>query len=111
MVNHLQDLNATLEDQLAQSNIRLFGTSSQVLTVDPQDNEEDDSSDHVEGLSSEDNDDFEDDVDDPENGEEEEDITPDRRNTDRSIHRQITRSLLLRCTKERIDIEYAEKID
>ena len=47
-------VSATLEDQTAQSNIRLFSTSSQVLTDDPQDNEEDDSSDDDEGHCSED---------------------------------------------------------
>ena len=41
MVMDLQDVSATLEDQVAQSNIRLFGTSSQVFTADPQNNEED----------------------------------------------------------------------
>ena len=41
MVMDLQDLSATLEDQVAQSNTRRFGTSSQVLTADDsQDNEE-----------------------------------------------------------------------
>ena len=35
---------------------RLFGVSSQVLTVDPQDNEEDVSSDDEEGFISEDSD-------------------------------------------------------
>ena len=47
-------ISATLEDQAAQSNIRLFCTSSQVLTIDSQDNEEDDSSDDDEDHSSED---------------------------------------------------------
>ena len=38
----LQDKSAALEYQVAQSNIRLFGTSSKVFTAgDPQDNEED----------------------------------------------------------------------
>ena len=42
MVMNLQDKSATLEYQVAQSNIRLFGTSSQVFTADdPQDDEED----------------------------------------------------------------------
>ena len=36
----LQDVSATIEDQMAQSNSRLFGTSSQVPTADPKDNEE-----------------------------------------------------------------------
>ena len=62
---------------MAQSNIRLFGTSSQVLTINPQDNEEDDSSDD-EGLIYKDNNDPEYDTRGAEN-EEEEDITPDGR--------------------------------
>ena len=105
MVMDLQDVSATLEDQVAQSNIRLFGTSSQVLTVGPQDNEEDDSSDDDEDLSSEDNSDSEDDA---EDGEDDEEITPDGRNTGRSNHRTITRSLPSTSTKECKDIEYAE---
>ncbi len=35
MVMDLQDVDATLEDQVAQSQIRLFGSSSKALTVDP----------------------------------------------------------------------------
>ena len=62
---------------MAQSNIRLFGTSLQVLTINPQDNEEDDSSDD-EGLSFKDNNDSEYDTCGAES-EEEEDITPDGR--------------------------------
>ena len=104
MVMDLQDVSATLEDQVAQSNIRLFGTSSQVLTVDPQDDEggsSDENNDDEEGLSSKDNSDSED-------GEENEDITLDGRNTGRSNHRTITRNLPSTSTKERMDIEYAE---
>ena len=81
---------------MAQSNIRLFGTSLQVLTINPQDNEEDDSSDD-EGLSVKDNNDSEYDTCGAEN-EEEEDITPDGR----------IPSLLSTTTKECIDIEYAQ---
>ncbi|KAF8802091.1 GTP binding protein [Phlegmacium glaucopus] len=114
MVMDLQDVSATLEDQVAQSNIRLFGTSSKVLTVDPtQDDDEgfsDDDSDHEDVLSSEDNSDSgeDDDDDDNESGEEVEDVTPAGRNTGRSNHRTITRSLPSTSMKERIDIEYAE---
>ena len=106
MVMDLQDVNATLEDQVAQSNIRLLGTSSQVLAVNTQDNEEDDSSDDGEGLSSEDDNDSDDE--DDEDGEEEDNIIPDGRNTGRSNHRTITRSIPSTSTKERIDIDYAE---
>ena len=105
MVTDFQDLSATFEDQLAQSNV--FCTSSQVLTLDSQDNEEEYASDDEEGLRSEDND-REDDADDSENGEVEEDITPDGRNTGRSNHRPITQSLRSTSAKERIDIKYVE---
>ena len=110
MVMDLQDVSATLEDQVAQSNIRLFGTSSQVLTVGQQDDEEDDSSDDDEDLGPEDNSDSEVDADSSEDGEgeEEEDVTPDGRNSGRSSHRTIARSLPSTSTKERKDIEYAE---
>ena len=109
MVMDLQDVNTTLEDQVAQSNIRLFGTSSQVLTVDPQEDESSsDENNDEEGLSSEDNDDSEDGSEDDENGKDNEDITSDKRNSGRSNHRTITRSLPSTSTKERIDIDYAE---
>jgi hypothetical protein len=61
---------------VASSNIHLFGTSSQVLTVDSQDNEGDSSNDDDEGVSSEDEDDADGSEDEEEN---EEDITPDGR--------------------------------
>ena len=44
---------ATLEDQAAQSNIRLFCTSSQVLTIDSQDNEDHSSEDDKMTLKTE----------------------------------------------------------
>ena len=75
----------------------LFGTSSQVLTFDSQANGRDDD----EGLR------FNDDADDSENGEEE-DITPDGRDTCRSNHRPFIQSLPSTSAKERIDIKYVE---
>ena len=56
----LQDLSATLQGKVARD---LFSTSSQVLIVNPQDSEKDDSSYDDKGLRSEDND-CEDDADD-----------------------------------------------
>ena len=41
MVMDLEDVCATFEDQVTQSNILVFGTSLQVPTDGPQDNEED----------------------------------------------------------------------
>jgi ribosome biogenesis protein BMS1 len=106
----LQDVSATLEDQVAQSNIRLLGTSSQVLSVDPQDNDEgsSDENNDDEGLSAEENSDSEDGSDDDDDPEENKDITSDGRNTGRSNHRTITRSLPSTSTKQRTDIEYAQ---
>ena len=112
MVMDLQDVSATLDDQVTQSNIRLFGTSSKVLTVNPQN--EDSSEDEEEGPSSEDNSDSEEDgdededEDEDENGEEDQDVASNDRNTGRSNHRTIIRNLPSTSAKERIDIEYAE---
>ena len=119
MVMDLQDASATLEDQVAQSNIRLFGTSSKVLTVDPQNGEEDsgnedsddededdEDNDEQEDLGSEGNSDSEDDEDGEED--EDEDIAPEDGNTGRPNHRTIARILPSTTTKERTNIEYAE---
>ena len=62
----------------------VFSAHPHNLTVDPQNNKEDDSSEDDEGLSSEDEKESEDDAEDSEDGEEDEDITPDARNTGRS---------------------------
>jgi ribosome biogenesis protein BMS1 len=112
MVMDLQGVSTTLEDQVAQSNIRLFGTSSKVLTVNPlqEDEDEDESSsdkdnDDEEGFGSEEHSDS---GDEGEDEDEDEDINPDGRNTGRSNHRIISRSLPSSNTKERVDIEYAE---
>ena len=57
MVMDLQDVSATLEESVAQSQIRLFGSSSKHLTVDPsynelvEDDENDDDSEDDEGGS------------------------------------------------------------
>ena len=50
----LQNVSATLKDQVTQSNV--FSARLRKFTVDPQDNEEDVSSDDEEGVSSEDSD-------------------------------------------------------
>ena len=106
MVMDLQDIRATLEDRVAQSNIRLF------LTADPQNNEEDTIPVKMMKVSV------------PRitkarkmtlmtdlgNGKEDKNITPSgtRRNTGHSNHPPITRCLPSASTKECIDIEYAE---
>lgn len=115
MVMDLQDVDATLEDRVAQSNIRLFGTSSKVLTVDPSSNVtagEDD--------EEEDEDDFDDSDDDSDahsdsdaSGSEDddeamdEDIPRNIHNTGRADRRTVTRGLPS-GKKERTDIEYAD---
>ena len=114
MVMNLQDKSATLEYQVAQSNIRLFGTSSQVFTADdPQDDEEDPIPvTMVEGFSSENNNDSEDDADDYdfENGEEEENITTNviQRNTGHFNHPSLEVSQHIHERMHRHRIEYAE---
>ena len=75
IVTDFQDQSATLWRPTGPERC-FFGTSSQVLTLDPQDNEEDYASDDDEGRRPEDNDWEDDDPDESENGEEE-DITPD----------------------------------
>ena len=120
MVMDLQDVDATLEDRVAQSQIRLFGNSSQALaadqlrTEDDSDEESDgedgssedgsDDSDDEEGLSGSESDSGSGSDDD---GRQEESL-PHGKNTGRSAQRSITRSLPSSSKKDRTDIEYAE---
>ncbi|KAF8158573.1 GTP binding protein [Crassisporium funariophilum] len=115
MVMDLQDVSTTLEDQVAQSNIRLLGTSSHALTVDPAANDNDFDEEDEEGLSDDEDeegdseDDSEDvDEDEEEDGDEDEDIPRDSRNTGRSSHRTIARGLPSSSKKEHVDVEYAD---
>ena len=115
MVMDLQDVDATIEDQVAQSQIRLFGSSSKALTVDPSssdqhsddededeadetscDDEEDDDAEHSD--SSVDSDDDEAHV---------EELPPSAQNTGRSSRRAVTRSLPS-SAKQRTKVEYAD---
>lgn len=112
MVMDLQDVDATLEDRVAQSNIRLFGTSSKALTVDPSSNAEADDDD-------EDEEDFDDDSDEDAHSDSDasgsedddeamdEDIPYNIHNTGRADRRTATRGLPS-SKKERTDIEYAD---
>ena len=121
MVMNLQDVNATLEDRVAQSQIRLFETSSNVLTVDPlssghhsddEDNEDDETD---QDSSSEDDDGDGDDEDHSDSGlrseseeeDEDEKIPGDVRGIGRPSRRSVLRSLPSTHT-QRTDIEYAE---
>lgn len=121
MVMNLQDVDATLEDRVAQSQIRLFGTSSKVLAVDPSssahhsfedgetdqdyssENSEDDDDHSNSGLGSGDEEDEGEDVD--EGGGEK--FQGNAQNTGRSSHRRVIRSLPSIQTQP-TDIEYAE---
>lgn len=106
MVMDLQDVDQTLEDRVAQSSIKLFGSSSKALTVEaaPNDDEEDeeefDEEDFDSGLGSEDGSDDEDE-------EMDEDIPRHTDNTGRTNRRTITRSLPS-SIKERTEVEYAD---
>ncbi|KAH9480154.1 Ribosome biogenesis protein bms1 [Psilocybe cubensis] len=111
MVMDLQDVNQTLEDRVAQSSIRLFGTSSQALRVDPtssaSDDEDEDDFD-VSGSEEEDESGIDSEDDDEEEGEDEdEEIPRNAQNTGRQGRRTVTRSLPS-SVKERTDIQYAE---
>ncbi|KAJ7071858.1 GTP binding protein [Mycena belliarum] len=115
MVMDLQDAGATLEDGVAQSHIRLFGSSSKHLTVQAPaddsgsdedgdlDRDDDESGDEAEDESGIDSDDAsEDDAD--------EDTAPHPHSTGRSSRRDVTRTLPIASTSkiQRADVEYAE---
>jgi len=119
MVMDLQDVDATLEDRVAQSNIRLFGTSSKALTVDPSSNatvSEDEDEDDGEDEEDFDDDDEEDahsdsdasgSEDDDDDEAMDEDIPRNIHNTGRADRRTVTRGLPS-TQKGRTDIEYAD---
>jgi len=109
MIMDLQDVNATLEDQVAQSQIRLFGTSSKVLTADPSSSGQRDEDYDEDAPSSEDEDDESgDEI--AENGSDTSDNeeTPvNSHNTGRLSHRTITRGLPNARTQQ-TEVEYAD---
>jgi len=112
MIMDLQDVNATLEDQVAQSQIRLFGTSSKVLTADPSSSGQRDEDDDEDASSSEDEDEELGDEtsgngsDTPDN----EEIPVNTHNTGRLSYRTITRSLPNARTQQ-TEVEYADSDD
>ncbi|KAK7048222.1 hypothetical protein R3P38DRAFT_2868069 [Favolaschia claudopus] len=110
MVMDLQDAGATLEDVVAQSQIRLFGSSSKHLTVgapveddDDSDGYEDESGDEEEGSDSD-----SDEAGDDNDGDE--DLAPHPQSTGRTSRRDVTRNLPIASTSklQRANVEYAE---
>jgi ribosome biogenesis protein BMS1 len=119
MVMDLQDVGSTLEDAVAKSQIRLFGTSSKHLTVDPSssmdvdiDDEDENEDDYGERDEEEDDSGIEsgsgEDEDEDEDEDDKEDQAPDPRNTGRSSHRNVTRSIPSSSKKQRTEVDYAE---
>ncbi|KAJ7935479.1 GTP binding protein [Mycena leptocephala] len=108
MVMDMQDAGTTLEDAVAQSHIRLLGSSSKHLTVEaPADDEsdgyEDESGDEEEDESGIDSDGASDNDDDGE-------TAPHPHSTGRSSRRDVTRNIPTASTSkiQRADVEYAE---
>ncbi|KAJ7601096.1 DUF663-domain-containing protein [Mycena floridula] len=106
MVMDLQDATVTLEDAVAHSQIRLFGSSTAPLGLndgsDEDDQEEDSGDEGADDDSGIDSDEEMDDDDQPMA-----DISADPRNTGRSALRSVTRNLPS-TSKARGDIEYAD---
>ncbi|KAJ6584809.1 hypothetical protein B0H19DRAFT_1227436 [Mycena capillaripes] len=110
MVMDLQDAGATLEDAVAQSHIRLFGSSSKHLTVEAAD--DDDESDGYEDEESGDEEEDESgiDSDDASDNSDDEEATLHPQSTGRSSRRDVTRTIPTASTSkiQRADVEYAE---
>jgi len=112
MVMDLQDVNNTLEDAVAKSQIRLFGTSTKTLTVEDEkggisgesDEEEYSDEEDEEGEEDEENEEDEDEDDEGDDAE----IPRDARNTGRTTHRKIMRTVPSSSKKGREDVEYAD---
>ncbi|KAJ8463321.1 hypothetical protein ONZ45_g17621 [Pleurotus djamor] len=114
MVMNLQDVNATLEDAVARSSIKLFGSSSKALVVDDRDNVDNDGGEDDDDEAGSEDSEEEDDEDEEEEGEEESDedtndLDPQIQldNTGRSHRRTITRGLP-QSTRESKEVAYAE---
>ncbi|TEB24195.1 GTP binding protein, partial [Coprinellus micaceus] len=103
MVMNLQDVNTTLDDAVARSQIKLFSSSSKAIELEASD-DEDMSDGEEEGFSQEEGDD-----DDEDDWMLEEDGDGPRQNTGRQSMRTITRGLPTAGTsKQRGDVEYAD---
>ncbi|KAJ7043945.1 GTP binding protein [Mycena alexandri] len=111
MVMDLQDAGATLEDGVAQSHIRLFGSSSKHLTVEAAVDDDDESDGYEDedesGEEEEDDSGIESDDSDNDDGEE---TAPHPHSTGRSTRRDVKRTLPTASTSkvQRADVEYAE---
>ncbi|KAJ7645515.1 GTP binding protein [Mycena polygramma] len=110
MVMDLQDAGATLEDGVAQSHIRLLGSSSKHLTVEAPGDDDD-----SEGYEDEESGDEEEDEsgiesDDASENDDNEDSAPHPHSTGRASRRDVTRTLPTASTSkiQRADVEYAE---
>uniref|UniRef100_A0A0W0F3E0 Bms1-type G domain-containing protein n=1 Tax=Moniliophthora roreri TaxID=221103 RepID=A0A0W0F3E0_MONRR len=121
MVMDLQDAGLTLEDAVAQSQIRLFGTSSTHITVhsrkpgaemgEEDDNDASDVFDEDDIGSGEDEEDFGSDMDSDDDEAAEmgmDQLRADPRNTGRSKPRDVSRSMPLSGERQRTDVEFAE---
>lgn len=122
MVMDMQDAGATLEDAMAQSHIRLFGSSSKNLTVDPSGRGEEESSDEegVDGGDDESSEEGSEDGDEDAEefgSEDESDMEGENSSDDEDIHtgdhgrstrRQPKRHVPTPSGRERGDIEYAD---
>ncbi|GLB38154.1 putative protein of unknown function (DUF663) [Lyophyllum shimeji] len=116
MVMDLQDVNSTLEDAVARSQIRLLGTSSRNLTVENDVGMEDDGDDELDlDLDSQAGSDLEDDdsgidsdPEDDDDADDREDRIQDPRSTGRSTHRNVTRILPSSNKPQHTNVEYAD---
>ncbi|RXW21073.1 hypothetical protein EST38_g4783 [Candolleomyces aberdarensis] len=111
MVMDLQDVNSTLDDAVARSQIRLFGSSSQPLIVGSEndDGSEDEESDDEEGEeSSDEGTDGEEPDEDEDDDWEIEDTPAGAKNTGRTSMRTGVRELPKSNGKQRADVEYAD---
>ncbi|KAJ3518768.1 hypothetical protein NMY22_g13514 [Coprinellus aureogranulatus] len=113
MVMNLQDVNTTLDDAVARSQIKLFSSSSKAIELDASRN--DSNADSDEDMSDEEEDDEgefsqdEEGDDDEEDWMLEEDDDGPQRNTGRQSMRTVTRGLpSAGSSKQRGDVEYAE---
>ncbi|KAJ3522810.1 hypothetical protein NMY22_g11729 [Coprinellus aureogranulatus] len=115
MVMNLQDVNTTLDDAVARSQIKLFSSSSKAIELNASQN--DPNADSDEDMSDDDEEDDEGEFSQEEDGdndgedwmlEEEEDDGP-QQNTGRQSMRTVTRGLpSAGSSKQRGDVEYAE---
>ncbi|KAJ7857641.1 GTP binding protein [Mycena olivaceomarginata] len=108
MVMDLQDAGATLEDAVAQSHIRLLGSSSKHLTVEAPADDSDDDSDGYEDEDEGDESGIDSDEDDSDDDGEER--APNPHSTGRAARRDVTRTLPTASTSkiQRGEVEYAE---